>query len=88
MQKEGRLPFNIKLNESGITPEQFISYDFQITRDRALLNIVYTLFYVDTNGDKQLARWGNGKFEKIQKTWQRTSTTPFLKRVSNKSNAI
>ena len=27
MQKEGRLPFDIKLDESGITPEQVISYD-------------------------------------------------------------
>ena len=77
MQKEGRLPFDIKLDESGITPEQVISYDHQITRERALFNIVYTLFYVDSNGDKQLASWGIGKFEKNSKIWLRTLTMLF-----------
>ena len=84
MQKEGRLPFDIKLNESGITPEQVISYDYQITRDRALFNIVYTLFYVDTNGDKQLASWGIGKFEKNSENMAKNFNDSFLKWVSNK----
>ena len=84
MQKKGRLPVDIKLDESGITPEQVISYDYQITRDRALFNIVYTLFYVDTNGDKQLASWGIGKFEKNSENMAKNFNDSFLKWVSNK----
>ena len=84
MQKEGRLPFDIKLDESGITPEQVISYDYQITRERALFNIVYTLFYVDSNGDKQLASWGIGKFEKNSENMAKNFNDAFLKWVSNK----
>ena len=84
MKKEGRLPFEIKLDESGITPEQVISYDYQITRDRALFNIVYTLFYADSNGDKQLASWGIGKFEKNSENMAKNFNDAFLKWVSNK----
>ena len=84
MQKEGRIPFDIKLDESGITPEQVISYDYQITRDRALFNIVYTLFYADSNGDKQLASWGIGKFEKNSENMAKNFNDAFLKWVSNK----
>ena len=84
MQKEGRLPFDIKLDESGIKPEQVISYDYQITRDRALFNIVYTLFYLDSNGDKQLASWGIGKFEKNSENMAKNFNDAFLKWVSNK----
>ena len=84
MQKEGRLQFDIKLDESGITPEQIISYDFQITRDRALFNIVYTLFYLDSNGDKQLASWGIGKFEKNSENMAKNFNDAFKKWVSNK----
>lgn len=84
MQKEGRLPFDIKLDESGITPQQVISYDYQITRDRALFNIVYTLFYIDSNGKKQLASWGIGKFEKNSENMAKNFNDAFLKWVSNK----
>jgi len=84
MQKEGRLPFDIELDESGITPEQVISYDYQITRERALFNIVYTLFYLDSNGDKQLASWGIGKFEKNSENMAKNFNDAFLKWVSNK----
>jgi len=84
MQKEGRLPLDIKLDESGITPKQVISYDYQITRDRALFNIIYTLFYVDSNEEKQLASWGIGKFEKNSENMAKNFNDSFLKWVSNK----
>ena len=83
MQKEGRLPLDIKLDESGIAPQQVISYDYQITRDRALFNIVYTLFYIDSNGEKQLASWGIGKFEKNSENMAKNFNDAFLKWVSN-----
>ena len=78
MQKEGRLPLDIELDESGIKPQQVISYDYQITRDRALFNIVYTLFYVDSNGEKQLASWGIGKFEKNSENMAKNFNDAFL----------
>ena len=88
MLKEGRLPFDIKLNESGSAPEHIISYEYQITKDRAFLNIVYTLFYVDSNWEKQLAYWGIGKFEKNSENMAKNFYDYFLKWVSNKWNAI
>ena len=78
MQEEGRLPLDIELDESGIKPQQVISYDYQITRDRALFNIVYTLFYVDSNGEKQLASWGIGKFEKNSENMAKNFNDAFL----------
>ena len=84
MQKESRLPFDIKLDESGITPQQVISFDYQITTDRAFLNIIFKLFYIDSNGEKQLANWGIGKFEKYSENMSKNFNDAFFKWVTNK----
>ena len=62
MRKEGNIPVDIELDESGITPDQVISYSYHITRTNAHDgNIVYTLLYIDSDGQKQLASWGFGR---------------------------
>ena len=65
MRTEGNIPVDIKLDESGITPDQVISYSYHITRTNSFDgNIVYTLFYVDSDGKRQLASWGFGRKQK------------------------
>ena len=55
LKKSGHLPVDIELDESGITPDQVISYNYYI--DDA---VIFTLFYLDSEGKKQLASWGFG----------------------------
>ena len=55
MREEGNIPLDIELDESGITPDQVISYNYYI--DDA---VIFTLFYLDSEGKKQLASWGFG----------------------------
>ena len=65
MRKEGNIPVDIELDESGITPDQVISYSYYIKYPvREDENIVFTLFYKDSNGQKQLASCGFGHFQK------------------------
>ena len=52
MKKSGHLPVDFELDESGITPDQVISYNYYIDN-----NVVFTLFYVDSEGQKELASW-------------------------------
>ena len=65
MRKEANIPVDIELDESGITPDQVISYSYYIKYPvREDENIVFTLFYKDSNGQKQLASCGFGHFQK------------------------
>ena len=55
LKNSGHLPVDIELDDTGITPDQVISYSYYI--DAA---VIFTLFYVDSDGQKQLASWGFG----------------------------
>ena len=55
MREEGNIPLDIELDESGITPDQVISYSYYVASA-----VVFTLFYLDSEGQKQVASWGFG----------------------------
>jgi hypothetical protein len=54
LKDKGRIDPNTQVDESGIRPEQVISFSYHIQSP----NIVYTLLYRDTQGKPQLATWG------------------------------
>ena len=79
MRKEGNIPVDIELDESGILPNQVISYSYHITRTNPSDgNIVYTLFYVDSDGQKQLASWGFGRQQKNREDEAKNFNDAFL----------
>ena len=79
MRKEGNIPLDIELDESGILPNQVISYSYHITRTNPSDgNIVYTLFYVDSDGQKQLASWGFGRQQKNREDEAKNFNDAFL----------
>lgn len=53
LQKKGRIDSDIDLDETGITPDQVISFDYHVQSP----NIVYSLLYKDSKGQIQLATW-------------------------------
>lgn len=53
LRKKGRIDRDIELDESGITPNQVISFDYHVQAP----NIVYSLLYRDSAGKVQLASW-------------------------------
>ena len=53
LRKKGRIDPDVDLDESGITPDQVISFDYHVQAP----NIVYSLLYKDSDGQVQLASW-------------------------------
>tara|TARA_B100001989_G_C24236781_1_gene315363 strand:- start:57 stop:545 length:489 start_codon:yes stop_codon:yes gene_type:complete len=84
MESEGNIPLNVQLDESGIFPEQVISYAYHITRHGALWNIVYTLYYVDSDIQKQLATWGFGTRQKYAEDDAKNFNVAWLNWLNNK----
>ena len=80
MKREGNIPKDIELDESGILPKQVISYSFHIRSPLhgAASNIVYTLFYEDSEGQKQLASWGFGRQQKNKEDNAKNFNDAFL----------
>ena len=89
MKREGRIPSDIEIDQSGITPEQVISYDYHITRrddgaGSSVWNIVYSLFYLDSEGQHQLASWGIGSFQKNSENMAKNFNDAFLNWLNQK----
>ena len=53
LKDKGRIDPDAQIDESGIRPEQVISFDYHMQAP----NVVYTLLYRDTQGKPQLATW-------------------------------
>ena len=53
LKMEGRIDSEAELDESGITPDQVISFDYSIKSP----DIIYSLLYRDSDGKIQLASW-------------------------------
>jgi hypothetical protein len=53
LKDKGRIDQDAQIDESGIRPEQVISFDYHMQAP----NVVYTLLYRDTQGKPQLATW-------------------------------
>ncbi len=83
MKREGNIPEDIELDESGILPNQVISYSFHITAVGGA-NIVYTLFYEDSEGQKQLASWGFGRKQENASENARNFNIAFLNWLNQK----
>ena len=84
MKREGNIPKDIELDESGILPNQVISNSFHIgpNYDKAS-NIVYTLFYEDSEGQKLLASWGFGGKQENASENARNFNIAFLNWLNN-----
>ncbi len=53
LKEKGRIDPNAQIDESGIRPEQVISFDYHMQAP----NVVYSLLYRDSQGKPQLATW-------------------------------
>ena len=85
MKREGNIPEDIELDESGILPNQVISYSFHIGPNYGMAsNIVYTLFYEDSEGQKKLASWGFGRKQENASENARNFNIAFLNWLNQK----
>ena len=53
--QKGLIDPDVALDESGITPDQVVSFDYHVQPP----NVVYSLFYRDSGGRFQLAAWNS-----------------------------
>jgi len=81
MKREGNIPKDIELDESGILPKQVISYS---TYHSMGGNIVFTLFYEDSEGQKHLASWGFGRKQENASENARNFNIAFLNWLNQK----